>query len=310
MSIGNRIFSRIVSWKRLADVKLEKYQSQQCGGQQYGGQQNGGQQYGGHMPRFLSAPLLLFTELRLVGKDTRWSFPFDPSATPNKGQLDMGIRIHLLFIFLFMFIFLYIYLYIYDWSAWYLVSDFYAFKCGYVAPFMSASMKSLIAKFMGLEWGPSGADRTQVGPMLAPWILLSGVTQKTYHLSKPMTCASIAPRKYNTHKTHRRIEVTSLYFIIFHAKFSILVYLHRQQWGWTIVGTLVLTMDQRWVNQLCCLSVYFCIALEFNVPKITYDFSWWLLFDTNFDVWMLLPTDKSHIGSGWRTSWCSVALLL
>ena len=27
---------------------------------------------------------------------------------------------------------------------------------------------------MGPTWGPSGADRTQVGPMLAPWILLSG----------------------------------------------------------------------------------------------------------------------------------------
>ena len=32
---------------------------------------------------------------------------------------------------------------------------------------------SLIARFMGLKWGPSGADRTQVGPMLAPWTLLS-----------------------------------------------------------------------------------------------------------------------------------------
>ena len=32
----------------------------------------------------------------------------------------------------------------------------------------------LIAKFMGPTWGPSGADRTQVGPMLAPWSLLSG----------------------------------------------------------------------------------------------------------------------------------------
>ena len=31
----------------------------------------------------------------------------------------------------------------------------------------------LIARFMGPTWGPSGADRTQVGPMLAPWILLS-----------------------------------------------------------------------------------------------------------------------------------------
>ena len=33
----------------------------------------------------------------------------------------------------------------------------------------------LLARFMGPTWGPSGADRrTQVGPMLAPWTLLSG----------------------------------------------------------------------------------------------------------------------------------------
>ena len=34
---------------------------------------------------------------------------------------------------------------------------------------------SLIARFMGPIWAPSGADRTQVGPMLAPWSLLSGM---------------------------------------------------------------------------------------------------------------------------------------
>ena len=28
---------------------------------------------------------------------------------------------------------------------------------------------------MGPTWGPSGADRTQVAPMLAPWTLLSGI---------------------------------------------------------------------------------------------------------------------------------------
>ena len=33
---------------------------------------------------------------------------------------------------------------------------------------------SPIARFMGPTWGPSGADRTQVGPMLVPWTLLSG----------------------------------------------------------------------------------------------------------------------------------------
>ena len=38
-------------------------------------------------------------------------------------------------------------------------------------------VSSLIARFMGSAWGPSGADRTQVGPMLAPWTLPSGFCQ-------------------------------------------------------------------------------------------------------------------------------------
>ena len=32
-----------------------------------------------------------------------------------------------------------------------------------------------ISRFMGPTWGPRGDDRTQVGPMLAPWTLLSGI---------------------------------------------------------------------------------------------------------------------------------------
>ena len=31
-----------------------------------------------------------------------------------------------------------------------------------------------ITRFMGPTWGPPGTDRTKVGPMLAPWTLLSG----------------------------------------------------------------------------------------------------------------------------------------
>ena len=34
---------------------------------------------------------------------------------------------------------------------------------------------SLAARFMGPIWGPSGADRTQMGPMLAPWTLRYGL---------------------------------------------------------------------------------------------------------------------------------------
>ena len=36
--------------------------------------------------------------------------------------------------------------------------------------------RSLIAKFMGPTWGPPGPCRPQVGLMLAPWTLLSGIT--------------------------------------------------------------------------------------------------------------------------------------
>ena len=41
-------------------------------------------------------------------------------------------------------------------------------------------MLSLIARFMGPTWGPYGADKTQVGPMLAPKTLLSGIVCYMY----------------------------------------------------------------------------------------------------------------------------------
>ena len=42
---------------------------------------------------------------------------------------------------------------------------------------------SLIARFIGPTWGLSGADRTQVGPVLAPWTLLSG-TKRSERVSE------------------------------------------------------------------------------------------------------------------------------
>ena len=53
---------------------------------------------------------------------------------------------------------------------------------------------SLIARFMGATWGPSGADRTQVGPMLAPWTLLSGYNEFENHTFEiTATCPSQSP---------------------------------------------------------------------------------------------------------------------
>ena len=47
----------------------------------------------------------------------------------------------------------------------------------------------LIARFMGPTWGPSGADRTQVGPMLAPWTLLSGSFEDQAPVDEIYGCA-------------------------------------------------------------------------------------------------------------------------
>ena len=49
-------------------------------------------------------------------------------------------------------------------------------------------MRSLIARFMGPTWNPPGADRTQVGPMLAPWTLLSG---NSAYITAPSPASSI-----------------------------------------------------------------------------------------------------------------------
>ena len=55
-------------------------------------------------------------------------------------------------------------------------------------------MTTLIARFMGPTWGPTVADRTQVGPMLAPWTLLSG-NQRCHQ--REQSC-----HHYNTVLTH------------------------------------------------------------------------------------------------------------
>ena len=41
--------------------------------------------------------------------------------------------------------------------------------------FVVGAVSSLITRFKGLTWGPSGANRTQVGPMMATWTLPSGM---------------------------------------------------------------------------------------------------------------------------------------
>ena len=48
----------------------------------------------------------------------------------------------------------------------------------WVNPYIWINMALPASKVHGSTWGPSGTDRAQVGPMLAPWTLLSGFTLK------------------------------------------------------------------------------------------------------------------------------------
>ena len=74
-------------------------------------------------------------------------------------------------------------------------SFYYAMWCIYFSGIKM--MSTLIARFMGPTWGPSGADRTQVGPMLAPWTLLSGYTWNK------------APWQYHLELNHLNFEIIS-----------------------------------------------------------------------------------------------------
>ena len=55
----------------------------------------------------------------------------------------------------------------------------------FIQPFQGHNLShALIARFPVPIWGPYGADRTQVGPMLAPWTLLSGWINKDINITQ------------------------------------------------------------------------------------------------------------------------------
>ena len=65
---------------------------------------------------------------------------------------------------------------------------------GWMDPSQTRGVKfhtSLIAMFMGPTWGSPGADRTQVGPMLAQWTLLSGMLTLIHQFTEPETEARL-----------------------------------------------------------------------------------------------------------------------
>ena len=67
---------------------------------------------------------------------------------------------------------------------------------------LAAAMTSLIARFIGPTWGPSGADRTQVGPMLAPWTLLSEMHLLRAHATPAVLLSLFCGPSATSHLSH------------------------------------------------------------------------------------------------------------
>ena len=98
------------------------------------------------------------------------------------------------------------------------------------------------ARFMGWIWGPSGADNTQVGPMLAPWTLLSGywryIASYVFIICSCSTSVSnnfdIIPRdKGDTNRQFRQHiwNVNSMAIIFFISLKTGGVYMGQRKWS-------------------------------------------------------------------------------
>ena len=73
----------------------------------------------------------------------------------------------------------------------------------------------LIASCMGSTWGPPGADRAQVGPMVAPWILLSGLLTSWNRLVLPQNRHNQGPFCNIAFTMWRTLEMLDQYTAIF-----------------------------------------------------------------------------------------------
>ena len=136
------------------------------------------------------------------------------------------------------------------------------------------SVRSLMARFKGTAWGPSGADRTQVGPMLAPWTLPSGID--CMHIS------SIVLEKKNNVQTCAAFLFVCLWLVAtgessneLHPVLWVKIIYHSQWENICAWGFNSLRLRQNWwhiandifkcifLNENCCIFKLIRISLKY-----------------------------------------------
>ena len=88
---------------------------------------------------------------------------------------------------------------------------------------------------MGPTWDPTGADRTQVGPMLATWILLSGMANNDQATTKWQPLAPTLT------KTLSMVMIPWCYFLYFQWRDYLIIWSMNSDihWGWITITEMV-----------------------------------------------------------------------
>ena len=148
----------------------------------------------------------------------------------------------------------------------------------------------LRARFMGPTWGPPGSWRPQVGPMLAPWILLSGSL-----LQKAAPVLSV--KAYMGYVAYLGIQILtnvlpcllSHYIHILFSCKSILLFVIDWRLSKSDQQTWLLFSQQR----------FKCLVCDIYVPAICYDISansrWYF---PRHICWMMTRQDDRYLTDG------------
>ena len=148
---------------------------------------------------------------------------------------------------------------------------------------------TLIVKIMGRTWGPSGADRTQVGPMLAPWTVLSW-----YGTSKRSVCVLTATQA-NGYEI-RSDEITPAYV---HSIFNIKINssLHDLIWinrCWNIIYVVYIILPENDANSNSVNSLLIVISLLISYKCLCWVSEIWDIPTSEIVTWKPLFPCKQH----------------
>ena len=150
------------------------------------------------------------------------------------------------------------------WSRGIIRSRFCTYYDG-SAVMKRAVMKSQIAGSMGPMWGLPGADRTQVGPMLAPWTLLSGMC--TIMIWLEILIDSVSHSVYVLWWCHNRLHCNRLWH---HQR----TYTKWVRYSWWVKIIFLLSF----VGPLCCVRNMVMYVLHWRTDYTLTPVVFWCLF--------------------------------